>query len=202
MEGDPSPPSGTPAPTTPSQRDPVSRLLATIAIVLAIGMIAGFLYVGHLDRLPGPIGGVGPQGPQGPAGPNGTPGVIHCAGANCQLNRSYANFTANFAVAPQSASQNLDNFTFSFLNCTNESYGTYSCFFSITNDGINTTRNVNGLTYSITPAFNFLGADPTLGEVKATYGQTTNFQLWFQVLQLTGTILTQITLLVNTSVAK
>lgn len=151
------------------------KFLARLGFALAVAAMATLVYVVAVTHfIPGAI--------QGPAGPQGAPGST-CAGPSCPLNRTYASFNANFTFTGKAAGQA----GLTGGSCVQFAYGEVACGLSITNAGP-TTFNVGGLSYPLYYGFNYIGADPTLGNIHVEAYQTVDFVLWFQVLQPTGAI--------------
>jgi hypothetical protein len=170
--------------------------ISSSALVIGLLVITGAAGIHGLNGTPGANGanGVngndGQNGAQGPAGGSGSSGSNGTQGSSTAT--TWGTISLSFQLGDKAAGVSLLGAT-----CPSEGHGAYACLVTLQNDnpaGINDT--VHGLSYAQSPALYFAGGNPTIGSINLPGGgTTTQFTLWFQAVQYSGSANVVVTIL-------
>jgi len=165
--------------------------IASTALVVGVMIFTGVAGLHGLNGLPGGSGANGAGGSPGANGANGANGQPGATGATGATGPAGANGTGG-------SSTTWGSLTISFTltgktsglailaaTCPAEGHGAYACLLTVQNTGTSTEK-INGLQYAQSPALYYAGADPTMGSILLNAQSTTQFTLWFQSVQYSG----------------
>ncbi len=130
----------------------------------------------------------GTAGATGAAGANGASGAAGAAGS-AGVGTTWGTLNITFSISGKDLS-------IVSATCEAEGHGAYACELSVASTS-NVTEKITGLSYPENPNVYYAGADPTIGWIIFPPGTTTNFTLWFQAVQVSGSSNVPVTLLVN-----
>jgi hypothetical protein len=179
-------------------------IAVTMAGLLALAAVFGLYVTGQF----GPVAPAGhpnanPSGPVGPSGHNGSDGAQGPPGATGPSGQNGTNATTpvyptlsfSYTLAGRQPGH-AANLTLTMVGCFTYSGGSVGCALGIHNNGT-VNRSLGGLSYNYSfyngtggvgggYGVQYLGANPTLGQIIATGGNTTLFALWWQVVVSSG----------------
>jgi hypothetical protein len=183
-------------PETPVQRveyvDRGARQLAVAAIIVAVALVLVGLALVKTNVISG-SNGVNGSGTPGKNGSQGPPGS-GCVGVGCPVNRTYAALNLHFAYPPAIGMG---------IQVQSGGCGAYGvCDYLLwLNSTSNETVKITGLSWPVdlsnltaVAGLQYVGGDPTLGEIVSGPYDSTPFVLDFQVIAASGIITTTVTL--------
>jgi len=173
--------------------------LASTALVVGVMVFTG---AAGLHGLPGLSGSNGANGANGAAGANGNNGATGGTGATGATGAPGENGTNGTGATWGSLALSFTlggattDIAIEGATCPSEGHGAYACLLTVENSGATTTK-VTGLSYAQSPAVYYAGADPTIGSIILNPDSTTQFTLWFQAVQYSGSADVSVTVFIE-----